>query len=180
MDCRASIAMRITPKEGLKGCHTHIGGLHKLIRLRRAEKPDIILMRQGREVIKKLLLILALALISTSVMAEWSPVSKNGTTGVTGYLDFSTIRKSGDKVKMWSLFDYNSMQEIEGVKFQSQKMQIEFDCKEEQSRNLYIILLSENMGSGKVVYNNDAPYTFSPISPGSISETMWKIACDKQ
>ena len=133
---------------------------------------------------KKLLFILALALISTSVMAEWAQVGKNDEMGIDNYIDFTTIRKTGDIVKMWSLNDSKAAidvsigQNITGV--MSIKSQDEYDCKEERSRNLAFIMFTGNMGRGKPIPNNLDISQWSPISPGSTSEAMWKIACDKQ
>ena len=51
---------------------------------------------------KKLLLTLMLAVVSSSAMAKWVKVSEDKL--VTAYADPTTIRKNGDKVKMWALW----------------------------------------------------------------------------
>jgi len=43
-------------------------------------------------------------------MAEWVEVSEGDS--VTVYADPSTIRKKGNTVKMWSLFDYHTPQQL--------------------------------------------------------------------
>ena len=43
----------------------------------------------------KLLIAALLAVFSTNVLAEWTRVDDDT------YVDLSTIRKSGDRVKMW-------------------------------------------------------------------------------
>jgi len=127
----------------------------------------------------KLLLTLMLAVVSSSAVAEWVYV---GTTDKsTVYADPTTIRKSGNKVKMWALYDFNLVKEIGGNKYLSKKFQDEYDCKEEQERMLYFSEHSENMGEGDVVYVGyklpDKNWT--PIPPGSIVEGLWKFACGK-
>ena len=120
---------------------------------------------------KKLLIILMLALASASAMAEWTDVAGNDEVGATVYADLATIRKAGNKVKMWTMYDYKTAQEISLYKYLSYKSQWEFDCKEEQQRNLYISYFSGNMGNGNPVFSFDDPSKFIPIAPGSVGET---------
>ncbi len=88
---------------------------------------------------KILLLTLMLAIVSSSAMAEWVEVGSNKT--VTIYAHPTTIRKTTvNKVKMWSLYDYNTAQEPAGSRpYMSMKFQDEYNCKEEQSRIFYSI-----------------------------------------
>ena len=56
---------------------------------------------------KKLLLMLMLFSISTSVMAEWTALKwSHEDGGLTLFVDYTTIRKEGDIVKMFSLVDF--------------------------------------------------------------------------
>jgi len=128
---------------------------------------------------KKLLLILMLTVVSSGAMAEW--VEVGGNDNVTSYADPTTIRKSGNKVKMWILLDFNSTQEsaTAGHKYLSSKSQYEFDCKEEQRKLFYFSWHSENMGGGDTVYIGVEPQKNWPIPPDSIAETIWKFACGK-
>jgi len=127
----------------------------------------------------KIILVILLAVMSSSVMAEWVEigVTDNGTF----YVDPTTIRKSGNKVKMWMLLDLNSVKEsAAGIKFLSTKNQDEYDCKEEQYRTLYFSWHSENMGRGIVVYSNNEPNkNLSPFPPEDINESLWEFACGK-
>ena len=54
-----------------------------------------------------------LLMVSTNVMAEWTEVSSDG-ADMTGYVDYGTIKKKGNKVKMWRLFDFKTVQKFEG------------------------------------------------------------------
>ncbi len=127
---------------------------------------------------KKLLLILMLAVVSSSAMAEWVEI---GTTDKnTVYVDPTTIRKSGNKVKMWVLYDFNSAKETTGNKYLSVKAQDEYDCKEEQERLLFFSRYSENMGGGDTVYSANATNKdWSPVVPGSVGKVFWQLACGK-
>ena len=127
----------------------------------------------------KIALALVLAAVSGAAMAEW--VALDGDEKVTRYADPTTIRRSGNMVKMWSMFDHQSpKRSASGASYLSSKDQGEYDCKEERYRLLYISSSSGNMSTGDVVYSSSEPGSWSPVPPGSIAEVLWKFACGKQ
>ncbi len=94
------------------------------------------------------------------------------------YANPSTIRKDGDKVKMWSIDDFKTVHEIGNIEpFMSIKVQNEYDCKEEQFRMLANSFYSANMGREKAVYNDYEPSRWKPVTPGSMIEKLFKLAC---
>lgn len=130
---------------------------------------------------RKVILMVLLAVVSNSAIAEWVAVGNDTNRSYTAYIDFSTIRINGDKVKMWELRDFNSAQESSGGKpYLSLMVQIEYDCKEEQVRDLYFSEHSGNMREGEVVNSSSKHSKWQPVSPESIGEAMWKVACGKQ
>ena len=129
---------------------------------------------------RKFILMILLTIVSSSAMAEWAAVAEGGET-LTAYVDFATIRKVGDSVKMWSTFNYKLVNiAADGKPYRSAKLQFEFECKEEQSRTLFFSFHSGNMGKGNVVYVEDKPQNFAPVPPDTIMETLWKVACSKR
>ena len=127
----------------------------------------------------KLLIAALLTVFSTSVMAEWTVVIYSDTT--TAYADISTIRKSGDRVKMWRLYDFKVTQTVAASKlFLSAVSQDEYDCKEETAKTVTFNWYSKNMGQGEVVYTSGTLHVEPrPIAPGSIDNTLFKVACGK-
>ncbi len=124
-------------------------------------------------------ILMMLIVVSNSAMAEWVKFSSVGNQ--TNYVNLDTIHKSGNKVKMWSLFDYKTAREVTGVPtYMSVQMQDEYDCKEELSRPLYAVLRSGNMGEGKPVVTVTDSGKWEPHPPESIREDLWKIACGKR
>ena len=115
--------------------------------------------------------------ISTNAMAEWTPVVASDT--FYAYINYSTIRKSGNMVKMWVLYDYKTSQLLGRVKFLSIKAQEEYDCKEEHVRSLANIWASDNMGHGDIINSNIQISNWNPVSPDSIVEGLFRKACDK-
>lgn len=127
---------------------------------------------------KKLLVTLMLALVSTNVLAEWTLVGTDEESTVS--IDMARTRKADNVVRMWILKDFKTVQEFEGDKFLSQESLEDFDCKGERTRKTHLIWFSKNMGNGKVVLMGDTPATWFPVPPQSGIESLWKMACGKE
>ena len=100
----------------------------------------------------KSILMIILAVVSNSAMAEWVWVGKSE-GNFTTYVDPTTIRKSGNKVKLWRLTDYKMAIKFTNGQYLSTKSQMQHDCMEEQFRMLYVTVYSENMGLGESSWN---------------------------
>ena len=125
--------------------------------------------------VKHFLLVLLLA-ASSGAWADWIPVG--GSDEQTAYINPTTIRRSGDRAKLWGLYDYKSAKALGKRHYLSIRAQNEYDCKEERSRSIYSTFNAENMGGGETVYVSDGvPGNWTPVVPGSVGETLWKIAC---
>ena len=129
---------------------------------------------------RKVILMLLLAVVSSSAMAEWVAAG-SGESSIT-YADPATISKAGNIVKMWWLDDFKKADTAaNGKAYMSMKGQDEFDCKREQSRQLNFSFYAEHMGAGEMVYNETLKHPkWYPVSPGSAGDTLWKIACGKK
>ena len=132
---------------------------------------------------KKLLLTLMLAVVSSSVMAEWvlygfSNGSKKGII-ITVYADPSSIRKADYKLKMWFLSDYKKARGLRSARYMSAVLQIECDCMEEQVRPGYGPFYEGNMARGRPVSTGLSSLNWRPVSPGSIHEHLMIFACGK-
>lgn len=126
---------------------------------------------------RKGILILLLAVVSSSAMADWVKVGSNETD--TLYIDPS-IRWTGNTAKLWALNDFKVTQRLhEREPFKSEKVEYEYDCKLAQSRLLYFTSHTESMAGGEVADFNVVPGDWARISPNSELEELWKIACGK-
>ena len=127
----------------------------------------------------KTILTLLLAAMSTGALAEW--VAIGNTDDSTAYADAATIRRSGSTAKMWNLSDYKTAQKLgPGKSYMSAKLQLEYDCREERARNLFLSYHSGNMGDGTLIDVVIETSRWLPLPPGSEGEALWKIACGKQ
>ena len=128
---------------------------------------------------RKIILMMLLAVVSSSAAAEWVAVGVNESGTI--YADSSTIAKAGDKVRMWHLVDFNSVQvKVTGRRYMSEKLQYEYDCKEEKARMLSFLSHTGNMGGGAMVEGDWHPQKWEPVPQGSIIENLRKFACGKR
>jgi hypothetical protein len=82
----------------------------------------------------KKIVVLLLLMVSANVFAEWTPVGVN--SDMTVYADSGTIKKKGNKVKMWSLNDLKTVKKIANDRYWSIASHQENDCEEETTRIL--------------------------------------------
>ena len=121
-----------------------------------------------------------LTFMSTNVMAEWTALKwTHEDGGLTLYVDYTTVRKKDNVVKMLSLVDFEVTEKGE-VDLFSSRAQNEYDCKEKKIRQLFYALYSDSMGKGKMEHSNSEHLKWLPVRPGSMEEAMWKVACGQK
>jgi hypothetical protein len=114
------------------------------------------------------------------VQAEWELVSGDDSAKLTVYVDRETIRRQGNLVKMWQLYDYKTVQTVAGDSLLSIQRHNEYNCTEPRTRMLAYTWFSSNMGRGRVVYKTTVEQKWERIIPRSIDQALWKVACNKQ
>jgi surface-adhesin protein E len=126
------------------------------------------------------LLLTLLVLSSGPAYGEWLWASANNQVGLTIYVDPDTIRRNGDLVKLWQLYDYKTRQTVGGDSFFSSKAQRQFDCVKQRTRLLSFTHFTGNMGSGNRVFSDLDESEWKPVAPGSVGHALWRFACSKQ
>lgn len=120
-----------------------------------------------------------LTLIPSIAHADWSFATQSEDGDVT-YVEKSYIVRNGNLVKMWEMTNLKSAGVIAGKAFMSWKVLVEFDCAQKKSRRLDMIFFSGAKGSGEMTYKLYEPGTWGYVSPGSMGEATFKIACSKK
>ena len=128
---------------------------------------------------KKLLLTLMLAVVSSSAMAEWVEIGeaneKTNTEAFTFYADPDTILKTGNIVKIWGLLDYRTDKDNGAT---SAREKGEHDCKEKKSRIPFVVFYSEHMGNGETFLIHSEPQAnWQQPTVGSVAEALLEFAC---
>lgn len=126
--------------------------------------------------------ILLLCLEPFCVYAQWVNVgskAERGLTVYTAYVNTDSIRRKGNVVTLWALFDYMTIQSIVGGPWLSSKTRRQYDCVEEKVQLLGYMTFTGNMGSGEAVYSNSEQSRWEPIAPDSIDRKLWDIVCSR-
>ena len=110
--------------------------------------------------------------------AEWVRLTE--ADGMTVLFDPETIRRNGNLVKIWLLYDYKTPIITGRDTVFSTKMQSEYDCIGERVRTNGIFEIAGNMGKGKVVSSSLAEGQWIPIAPDTLGKREWKVACSKK
>ena len=129
---------------------------------------------------KQLIVTMLLVLSYAPAYAEWVEVSANKMAGVVAYADPDTIRRKGDLVKMSSLFDLKPRQTGMAKSYLSIKSQQAYDCAQDRSRALAYTKFAGNMGHGAEVYSVSVEQKWKPITPMSVGQELWKVACGER
>ncbi|HEV7819543.1 MAG TPA: surface-adhesin E family protein [Burkholderiales bacterium] len=120
-----------------------------------------------------------LAAVSAGALAEvWIETSRND--DYLAYADPSSIRRDGDLVKMWSMFDYRNPQPgIPGKTYLSARRQFEYDCKRARTRALAISSHAAREGKGDALASASVKYDWRAVVPDSADDYLLKFACKK-
>ena len=122
---------------------------------------------------KKLFLV-CLMMLAGSAWAEWVMYDTGGTT--TFYYDPATIRKDGNMRRVWQLTDFRMRNKYGEM---SRRYRIEYDCKQELLRYLYLSTHSQSMAGGTIFETYGEDNSWTAIAPDTIDEIMRKIVCAK-
>ena len=129
---------------------------------------------------KKIILLILLT-VSTNIFAEWTRVNNTTDGNMIVYIDYETFKKKGNKVKIWIMMDFKTVQKSSYGIYLSLLTRNEYDCEEETVRMLDLYNYSGNMKGGVPVYSqSNMKEEPSSIVPGTIDELNFKIACDKK
>lgn len=126
---------------------------------------------------KKLILILILAGLSSGAAAEWTEINSDGMA--TQYIDHDRTTRNGYLVKIWTAVDYKEPRQMLGKNFLSVVFQEEYDCKNELRRTLFVAANSGKLASGAVVLSDPQVSNWQPTPPGSSGEMFLKLACNR-
>jgi hypothetical protein len=126
----------------------------------------------------RLLLTLCLLLAARPVYGEWEMIGVSETYKAKLYVDYATVRRTGNILTMWELFDYETTQTLAGRKpYLSHMTKREYDCPAELTRVLALKWFSGQIGSGEMVDSLNLVSNWTVVERGSIAETLWIAAC---
>ena len=117
--------------------------------------------------------------ISAAALAQvWLETSKNDK--YTAYASPSTMKREGNIVRMWSMFDYKTPQpDAGGKQFLSAKRHFEYDCKEQRVRALAVSSYAQKEGKGDPYSSFNVKDEWKTVAPETADEFLLRFACKK-
>ena len=129
-------------------------------------------------IMKNIVGILVLMVVSTNVMSEWTKISEANHANRTPYVEYHSILKKDNKVKMSTLTDFKKAEKYGNNKLLSMVSRDEYDCGTKTIRLLDIYGYSGNMKTGDIVFSDsDIKAVPQSIKTGSIEEIFFELAC---
>ncbi len=118
---------------------------------------------------------LCLLLAPMAASADWVLVNKSDKADI--YVDSSSIRKVDQIGRVWTLFNWNSMQKGGYLSVRSSE---EFDCKNELWRSIFVTYHQKPFADGELL---PAPFATSqswfPVPPQTTISMLFTLACSK-
>lgn len=126
---------------------------------------------------RRVILLVLLAFVSSSALAEWVKVGSSRDNSATAYVNTDTVFRKKYGIIAWTILDFSQAQPADNQTYLSIKSQQDFDCKDKQVKILYTALHAENMGNGDTIISDSVPMVKKPVPHNSMLEDIWEYAC---
>ena len=139
------------------------------------------LARSGASASKAAVATTAVAAADAGATPQWTllrTVAGNG--GIDVYVAPGSIRRSGDRARMLSLFDFKTRQVFEGKSYQSTRNEYEFDCAGSRLRIVETTGYTGHMGKGPAMLSSHGDGTWEPAGSSGPGHEHWTAACKRR
>ena len=127
----------------------------------------------------KYYLIFLFVFIPNLSFAEWTLIYESSDSRSKYYANLLDIKvdKKFSKLRLWTIEDFNLLQEVASYKYLSVKSFTEFDCKNSKIRIMGYSLYEENMAKGEIILSRGTPFEWQEINKNTMNEKYLDIAC---
>jgi len=127
----------------------------------------------------KYYLIFLFVFIPNLSFAEWTLIYQSSDSRSKYYANLLDIKvdKKFSKLRLWTIEDFNLLQEVASYKYLSVKSFTEFDCKNSKIRIMGYSLYEENMAKGEIILSKGTPFKWQEINKDTMNEKYLDIAC---
>lgn len=124
-------------------------------------------------------LCLVFSVIGNDATADWEKVYNSDK--LVAFADPATMRRKGNIVKIWSLFDFKAENTYsDGSIYMSVMRETEFNCKDNLQRMVSYSVHSGKMGKGRLVDSGASPQDWKTVSRANIALNMKTFACENE
>lgn len=123
---------------------------------------------------KRLTLALIALTFNATVSAGWVKVGED--VNYEAFIAPDNIRINGNFRKAWLIRNLKSKEQAG----QSDRLQMEYDCKEERDRTLYWSVHSSRFAGSELLELDTEEKKWTPVPPYTIEWDILKLVCSKQ
>jgi len=123
----------------------------------------------------------ALATARAGAAPQWTLLgTSSGNGGMDMYVEVASIRRSGDKARLFDLVDFRTRQTVDGKTLLSVRNDLEFDCANARQRMLASTGYAGHMGSGGIVASGPGDAIWQSVGKSGPSFEYWQVACKRR
>ena len=106
--------------------------------------------------------------------AEWTLIYQSSDSRSKYYANLLDIKvdKKFSKLRLWTIEDFNLLQEVASYKYLSVKSFTEFDCKNSKIRIMGYSLYEENMAKGEIIFSKGTPFEWQKINKNTKTNVL--------
>ena len=108
---------------------------------------------------------------------EWILIHTDKIQGISFFVSLGDFPLINDQTRMWVMENFEQSQQVQHLKYKSNKSLVQFNCKLNKMRILAYSLHNRPNASGNAIFNKNVPLEWSKIKPNSINESYQEIAC---
>lgn len=113
----------------------------------------------------------SMVVASMALAADWLQVVNDYLATV--YIDKESIKMQGDNVSFVEKWNFNRLQSLGGLKYNSMLNYMQFDCKEKTSGSTTLVYFMDD----KTVFSHDYSIDMQPIVPDSRDNHIYLLVC---
>jgi hypothetical protein len=119
------------------------------------------------------------AKLQNEALSKWTLIYESSDSKAKYYANILEIKanKKLSKLRLWTIEDFDLLQEVASYKYLSVKSFTEFDCKNSKIRIMGYSLYEENMAKGEIIFSKGTPFEWQKINKNTINEKYLDIAC---
>ena len=112
-------------------------------------------------------------------LSKWTLIYESSDSKAKYYANILEIKpnKKFSKLRLWTIEDFNLLQEVASYKYLSVKSFNEFDCRYSKIRIMAYSLYEKNMAKGDIIFSKGTPFEWQKINKNTMNEKYLDIAC---
>jgi hypothetical protein len=110
---------------------------------------------------------------------EWKLIHTDNIQGINFFISLGDFSLVNGKTRMWVMESFEQLQQVQQLKYNSNKSLVQFDCESNKMRILAYSLHKSHNASGNAIFNKNVALDWSKIKQNSLNKAYQDIACQE-